>query len=66
MGNKQHETGPQGQRLCPVCEQPLTMTIKGRRKTFGIFVPVWTPGRCRNPDCSEYPENPKDGRPPDR
>ncbi|MEU7135748.1 hypothetical protein [Streptomyces sp. NPDC046261] len=65
MSKKQHETGPQGELLCPVCKQPLIMTIKGRRKTFGIFVPVWAPGPCRNPDCSEHPVDPEDGQPQD-
>ncbi|UQI46168.1 hypothetical protein M1P56_18400 [Streptomyces sp. HU2014] len=71
MSKVQRETGPQGEVLCPVCKQPLAMTIKRRRKTLGIFVPVWTPRRCHNPDCPEYREgpdpdleaDPEDGRP---
>ncbi len=56
MGKKQHETGPQGVLVCPVCKHRLDMTIKRRHKTLGIFVPVWEPGPCRNPDCPEYLE----------
>ncbi|GAA3660927.1 hypothetical protein GCM10022420_043620 [Streptomyces iranensis] len=25
-----------------------------RRKTMGIFVPVWTAGPCHNPLCEQY------------
>ncbi|WP_258528137.1 hypothetical protein [Streptomyces sp. NBRC 110611] len=35
------------------------MTIKRRHKTLGIFVPVWTPEPCRNPDCPAYLEKPE-------
>ncbi|GAU71343.1 hypothetical protein SSP35_35_00110 [Streptomyces sp. NBRC 110611] len=59
MSKVQHETGPQGELACPVCKQPLTMTIKRRHKTLGIFVPVWTPEPCRNPDCPAYLEKPE-------
>ncbi|WP_370417706.1 hypothetical protein AB8O64_02975 [Streptomyces sp. QH1-20] len=61
MSKVQHETGPQGELLCPVCKQPLTRTIKRRHKTLGVFVPVWTPSRCHNADCSEYLEDPEPG-----
>ncbi|WP_324616556.1 hypothetical protein [Streptomyces sp. TN58] len=33
--------------------------IKRRHKTLGVFVPVWEPGPCRNPDCPEYAEYPE-------
>lgn len=71
MSKVQHETGPQGEILCPVCKQPLTMRIKRRHKTFGIFVPVWTPRRCHNPDCRESleapePKDPEDDQPRSR
>lgn len=59
MSKREHETGPQGTLVCPVCKRPLEMTIKGRHKTLGIFVPVWGPGPCRNPDCPEYLEPPE-------
>ncbi|MEU6183752.1 hypothetical protein [Streptomyces coeruleorubidus] len=39
------------------------MTIKRRHKPLGIFVPVWGPGPCRNPDCPEYLEEPEHERP---
>ncbi|MFD0385550.1 hypothetical protein ACFQ2B_34365 [Streptomyces stramineus] len=35
------------------------MTVKRRHKTLGIFVPVWTPSPCHNPDCPEYLEEPE-------
>lgn len=59
MSKTEHETGPQGTPVCSVCKQPLEMTIKKRHKTLGIFVPVWGPGPCRNPDCPEYLEEPE-------
>ncbi|MFG3310025.1 transposase [Streptomyces wuyuanensis] len=31
-------------------------TAKGRHKTLGVYVPVWGPGPCHNPDCREYLE----------
>ena len=45
--------------MCAVCERPLGMTVKRRHKTLGVFVPVWGPGPCHNPDCPEYLEEPK-------
>lgn len=53
---KEHETGPQGALTCPVCKQPVDTVVKRRHKTLGLFVPVWHPGPCRNPDCPEYLE----------
>ncbi|AWN30567.1 MULTISPECIES: hypothetical protein [unclassified Streptomyces] len=54
-----HETGPQGELVCPACKQPLTTTVKRRHKTCGIFVPVWATEPCRNPECPEYLEAPE-------
>jgi hypothetical protein len=51
--------------VCSVCKHPLEMTIKGRHKTLGIFVPVWGPGTCHNPDCPEYLEKPEHNSPRD-
>lgn len=45
--------------MCPVCKRPLETTAKKRHKTLGIFVPVWAPGPCRNPDCPEFLEEPE-------
>lgn len=56
MSKREHETGPQGTLVCPVCKRPLQMIVKRRHKTLGVFVPVWGPGPCRNPDCPEYLE----------
>ncbi|MFF5017044.1 hypothetical protein [Streptomyces sp. NPDC001165] len=41
--------------VCPVCGQPVE-TVVGRHKTLGIWVPLWGPGPCRNPDCPAYGE----------
>ncbi|MER5446015.1 hypothetical protein ABT052_01990 [Streptomyces sp. NPDC002766] len=40
-------------RVCPVCGQPVETVVK-RHKTLGAWVPVWTPGPCRNPECEAY------------
>lgn len=29
-------------------------TVVKRHKTLGAWVPVWTPGPCRNPECEAY------------
>ncbi|MFB7169937.1 hypothetical protein ACFCYM_03755 [Streptomyces sp. NPDC056254] len=63
MGKNQHETGPQGRILCPTCKRPVDTVIKRRHKTLGVFVPVWEPGPCRNPDCSDYADYPIRTRP---
>lgn len=63
MGKKQHETGPQGVLMCPVCKQRVEMIVKRRHKTLGVVVPVWAPGSCRNPDCPEYLETLEQPRP---
>ncbi|GGO45775.1 hypothetical protein GCM10012286_35050 [Streptomyces lasiicapitis] len=49
--------------ICPACKQPVASQIK-RHKTLGVFVPLWGPGPCRNPDCAEY--EPAHHRPPTR
>ncbi|WUN94609.1 hypothetical protein OHT51_11230 [Streptomyces sp. NBC_00299] len=59
MSKAAHETSPRGTLVCPVCKQPLDMTIKRRHKTLGIFVPVWGPGPCHNPDCPDHLEQPE-------
>ncbi|WP_338899614.1 hypothetical protein WBG99_31610 [Streptomyces sp. TG1A-60] len=42
------------------------MTVKRRHKTLGVFVPVWGPEPCRNPDCPEYLEEPEPGNHPQK
>ncbi|APU43338.1 hypothetical protein BSL84_29800 [Streptomyces sp. TN58] len=59
MGKNEHETGPQGVLVCPACKHRVDTVIKRRHKTLGVFVPVWEPGPCRNPDCPEYAEYPE-------
>lgn len=66
MSKREHETGPQGTLVCPVCKRPLQMTVKRRHKTLGVFVPVWGPGPCHNPDCPEYLEEPNHSHPQGR
>ncbi|MFD8982319.1 hypothetical protein [Streptomyces sp. NPDC059564] len=41
------------QRTCPACGSAVD-TLVTRRKSLGIFVPQWSPGSCRNPDCTAY------------
>lgn len=56
---QQHERGtvaPRAgheQQTCPACGRAVE-TILHRRKSLGIFVPEWSPGPCRNPDCPLY------------
>ncbi|MEV7168624.1 hypothetical protein ACIPRL_01410 [Streptomyces sp. NPDC090085] len=47
------------QRMCPACGRHVE-TVLGRRKSLGIFVPVWSRGPCRNPDCRDFTQ--PDGR----
>lgn len=63
MSKAEHETGPQGALVCPVCKQPVTAVVKRRHKSLGIFVPVWHPGPCHNPECPEYLETPAPEQP---
>ncbi|WP_432010231.1 hypothetical protein [Streptomyces cucumeris] len=55
MSKVKRRDGPQEALACPACKGALDTVIK-RHKTLGIFVPVWSPGPCRNPDCPEYRE----------
>ncbi|NGO14157.1 hypothetical protein G5C60_42835 [Streptomyces sp. HC44] len=41
--------------VCPVCGQPVDTVVR-RHKTLGVFVPVWGPGPCKNPECKAYAE----------
>ncbi|MFF2779576.1 hypothetical protein ACFVU3_32340 [Streptomyces sp. NPDC058052] len=56
MGKNEHPAGPQGALVCPVCKQDVDTVVKRRHKTLGLYVPVWEPGPCRNPDCVAYLE----------
>ena len=53
MAGKRHGTMRQTAYVCPVCKHPVAAAIQ-RHKTLGIFVPVWGPGPCRNPDCPAH------------
>lgn len=48
---RQHER--QAEHACPACKHHVETELR-RHKTLGIFVPVWGPGPCRNPDCTAY------------
>ncbi|MET8749533.1 hypothetical protein ACFXPI_36350 [Streptomyces sp. NPDC059104] len=41
------------QLTCQACGHAVD-TLLRRRKSLGIFVPEWSPGPCRNPDCTRY------------
>ncbi|MEU0944805.1 hypothetical protein ABZ379_18715 [Streptomyces canus] len=41
------------EHVCPVCGQPVETVVR-RHKTLGAWVPVWTGGPCRNPECETY------------
>jgi hypothetical protein len=41
------------ERVCPACGQPVETVVR-RHKTLGAWVPVWTGGPCRNPECEAY------------
>jgi hypothetical protein len=45
MGSDEH--------VCPVCGQPVATVVR-RHKTLGAWVPVWSPGPCRNHECAAY------------
>ncbi|MFE7767322.1 hypothetical protein [Streptomyces sp. NPDC057438] len=59
MSKTEHEASSQRLLVCPVCKQRLEMTIKSRHKTLGVFVPVWGPSPCHNPDCPKHLEKPE-------
>lgn len=58
MGKKEHEAARRGSLLCPVCKKRVDTVIKGRHKSLGVYVPVWGPVPCQNPDCREHAEAP--------
>ncbi|GGJ11069.1 hypothetical protein [Streptomyces brasiliensis] len=43
------------EHVCPTCGQPVETVVK-RHKTLGAWVPVWSPGPCRNPRCEASAE----------
>ncbi|MEV5463464.1 hypothetical protein [Streptomyces sp. NPDC002788] len=42
MGSEEH--------VCPTCGQPVETVVR-RHKTLGAWVPRWSAGPCRNPEC---------------
>ncbi|MDO0929501.1 hypothetical protein QQY24_30385 [Streptomyces sp. TG1A-8] len=54
MNKKKYGDGGGRELACPICKHPVGVTVQRRRKSFGVFVPVWGPGSCHNPDCPEY------------
>lgn len=63
MSSHRREPHQRTEFTCPVCKQPVEAELT-RHKTLGIFVPVWQPGPCANPDCprhgAEDTEKPQD------
>ncbi|MFF6907331.1 hypothetical protein ACFY9Q_15450 [Streptomyces sp. NPDC012389] len=53
MASKERENRQRAAFMCPTCKNPVRSEIR-RHKTLGIFVPVWRPGPCENPDCGEH------------
>lgn len=39
--------------FCPVCGSQVEQVMR-RHKTLGVFVPMWRPGPCKNPECRAY------------
>ncbi|NYE39113.1 tellurite resistance protein TerC [Streptomyces fulvorobeus] len=39
--------------VCPTCKKTVPAAVH-RRKTLGIFVPVWGPGACQDRDCPDF------------
>ncbi|MCT7353497.1 hypothetical protein N4P33_15115 [Streptomyces sp. 15-116A] len=46
------------QPVCRTCGQPVESVVR-RHKTLGAWVPVWTAGPCRNPDCGKPGAHPQ-------
>ncbi|WP_395576304.1 hypothetical protein [Streptomyces sp. BK79] len=44
------QTGSERGDICPSCGHHVPAEVQ-RHKTLGVYVPVWHPGTCRNPDC---------------
>ncbi|MFF3848187.1 hypothetical protein [Streptomyces sp. NPDC002328] len=61
MSKTEQETGRRRALVCPDCKRPVDMTIKGRHKTLGVYVPVWGPGPCHHPDCRTKRARPAEG-----
>ncbi|MGJ7419461.1 hypothetical protein AB9128_26830 [Streptomyces cinereoruber] len=53
MTSHMRESEPRAEHVCPVCRGDVHSEIK-RHKTLGVFVPLWGPGPCHNPDCAAY------------
>jgi hypothetical protein len=39
--------------VCRTCGHPVA-TVAERRKTMGVFFPVWVAGPCHNRECPDY------------
>ncbi|MFC3349960.1 hypothetical protein ACFOOM_21540 [Streptomyces echinoruber] len=53
------------EHACPVCGRPVATVVR-RHKTLGVWVPVWGPGPCRNPECAAFAEEDAGTAPADR
>lgn len=57
MGRDQERRGwSAADYICPECKQPVQAVAHRRRKVLGVYVPVWEPGPCLNPECPRNPE----------
>ncbi|MFH7340467.1 hypothetical protein SLH32_35090 [Streptomyces sp. KHY 26] len=41
------------EHVCPACGRSVAEVVR-RYKTLGVWVPVWGPGPCRNPECRDF------------
>ncbi|KFG77069.1 hypothetical protein [Streptomyces mutabilis] len=55
QGAKAQHTKSPREDVCPRCGHHVPPEVT-RHKTLGIYVPVWHPGTCRNPDCGASDE----------
>lgn len=55
QGAKAQHTKSPREDICPHCGHHVPPEVT-RHKTLGIYVPVWHPGTCLNPDCGASDE----------
>ncbi|MGW7077580.1 hypothetical protein [Streptomyces sp. NPDC054866] len=61
MGSDGSRSGPrpQSEPVCASCGRPVGTAIK-RRKVLGVYVPMWVPRPCRNPQCDARVDEPQE------
>ncbi|MFV0132488.1 hypothetical protein ACLGIH_04405 [Streptomyces sp. HMX87] len=50
---RRHKAASHSPQVCPKCKQPVEAVVE-RHKNMAVYVPVWSPGPCRNPRCERY------------